>query len=131
MHFFGYGSVISTPEVWPGGIFAYATLPPEDIPSFTVSSWERPHNANRPAPSLMVTAAGKSSSGSKSTNAPATGCLPADVISTIVPDTDRDPGAVCAVEAVTFAFETSARSTTISPWSVTGAAAHCWTYPSL
>ena len=48
----GYGSVISTPEVWPGGIFAYATRPPEDVPSRTVSSWERPHNANRPAPSL-------------------------------------------------------------------------------
>jgi hypothetical protein len=49
---FGYGSVISTPAVWPGGISAYATRLPEDVPSRTVSSWERPHNANRPAPSL-------------------------------------------------------------------------------
>src|ERR1700730_14527168 len=130
MHFFGYGSVSSTPEVLPGGIFAYATLPPEDIPSFTVSSWGRPHNANRPAPSLVVTAAGKSSSGSKSTDAARTGCLPADVMSTIVPDTDRTPGADCVVDSVRFAFETSARSIAKSPWSVTGAAAHCWTYPS-
>src|SRR6516165_9974600 len=97
---------------------------PTTVPMITVVSGSV-HNENFPLASVWVTAAGQSSAGpgSKSTHAPAAGCVPALVAIMTTPEIVRNPGGEGRGAPVSAVYDTNCTAT--GPIVAIGAAQGC------